>query len=85
MRVVPTAESKLAQLEDCTADLQISHTRYRFSIDLVDVDVVDDGSDQISQADCSATGGPASAEDCAGWFANLWDKQATWMEDGVKS
>lgn len=42
---------KLAQLEDCTADLQISHTRHTFSIDLVDVDdvVVDDGSDQISK------------------------------------
>ena len=51
MRVVPTAESKLAHLEDCTADLQISHIRHRFSIDLVDVDdvVVDDGSDQISE------------------------------------
>ena len=46
-----TAESKLAHLEDCTADLQISHTRHRFSIDLVDVDVVvvADGSDQISE------------------------------------
>ena len=35
----------------------------------------------LAQADCSATGGPASAEDCAGWFANLWDRQATWMEE----
>lgn len=51
MRVVPTAESKLAQLEDCTADLQISHIRHRFSMDLVDVVdvVVADGSDQISE------------------------------------
>ena len=28
-----------------------------------------------AQADCSATGGPKSAEECTQWFTDLWDRR----------
>lgn len=38
-----------------------------------------------AQADCSATGGPASVEECAAWFGDLWERQATWMEEKLNA
>ncbi|CAK9052837.1 unnamed protein product [Durusdinium trenchii] len=37
------------------------------------------------QADCSATGGPASVEQCAQWFSDLWNRQASWMEEKLNT
>lgn len=37
------------------------------------------------QASCSATGGPASAEQCQAWFWGLFSRQAKWMEEKLSS